>query len=904
MYVSIDKLLTKKIYYDTNVVLKNNSVNKVNVIFTDSILFDNFEKTFDQIYFIPDNNVNLFYPKKYYSLITNDLVSKVQDKNDFFKELNSRKLKKKFHKVEELEEVKNLNDKHLVVNLSKVQSDISDYLSKHNKNYKDGFIFINNLIKNYLDKDTPKDKSRNIFFTITQPTDIFVKYFDYGIRKDFSTISSTFKNSKVFLINPYNKLIFCIDLINAKVNINTANMINKFIQLVNKFDKEKILNNPELEVLKSDLNQDELDALPEITSNIEDSEGNNIKSLSSKDVDSIQELKIKADLEAEKDPLSDKVENITDVDFDELTDKNVINEIDKVKKDNEEFLKKMLPYQEKILKDFELLAEKQSKDKTLDSQEIKDTTIINDNMKSSKLNSISLSYYKKQYLKDMLEILKSLNKDPDYPVVITKLEITNKNDSLNLQDEISVQFLDKKGKRHSFTVYMPKLSQDGYLYYNGSKKFITKQSTLLPVIKESNERVQITTNYKKSFLYRKGDKINVTVDKALRLLFNKNYPSIKKAYGNSSVSNINYNVSIAYNYLSSKFYSIDINTVSLIFNQKYFKQYFDSKNINFDYSKYTPIGFDAQKINLIVEDVSTRKIYFMNLKTLKLGIEQSNSLTEYLDKLILTTNNEEILNDYRALNNSKSLAYSEIRIAGVGVNVGVLIAYYKGLLTALDIAKIKYSTEEKRRRAFVNETMLEFKDVYLYINSEGNAAKELFINGLTYLNSKEYNLEDTDKNGIIYLEYFNDFTGSRNNAKALNNFEYSMIDPITLEILKDLNLPETFPELIVYANNLLGDYNRKRKNDMSNFRMRGTEVLNVALYNVLINAFNNYKRTAKTGMTASISPNSKDAVMKSLSENPNVEGYSILNPFFEIEMMAKTSYKGPSGLKVVHFKLS
>jgi hypothetical protein len=166
---------------------------------------------------------------------------------------------------------------------------------------------------------------------------------------------------------------------------------------------------------------------------------------------------------------------------------------------------------------------------------------------------------------------------------------------------------------------------------------------------------------------------------------------------------------------------------------------------------------------------------------------------------------------------------------------------------------------------------------------------------MTYLNTKEYNLEESEKNGIMYLEYFNDYTGSRNNAKALNNFESSMIDPITLEILKDLNLPETFPELIVYANNLLGDYNRKRKNDMSNFRMRGTEVLNVSLYNVLINAFNNYKRTAKTGMTASISPTAKDAVLKNLSENPNIEGYSILNPFYEIEMMAKTSYKGPSG---------
>ena len=128
-----------------------------------------------------------------------------------------------------------------------------------------------------------------------------------------------------------------------------------------------------------------------------------------------------------------------------------------------------------------------------------------------------------------------------------------------------------------------------------------------------------------------------------------------------------------------------------------------------------------------------------------------------------------------------------------------------------------------------NETVIPFKDSFIFINTENQPSKELAVNGLLFLNTKEYNLRDSERLGAVYLEYFQDFTGSRNIAKALLNFEASMIDPITLEILKDLNLPTNFIELILYGNDLLGNFERKRKNDMTNFRIRDSEVLNVAL---------------------------------------------------------------------------
>ena len=338
--------------------------------------------------------------------------------------------------------------------------------------------------------------------------------------------------------------------------------------------------------------------------------------------------------------------------------------------------------------------------------------------------------------------------------------------------------------------------------------------------------------------------------------------------------------------------------IELIFNQKNIRASLESEKITPDLTKYTPIGyqyFNKTKSYVILEEISTKQIYLYTIKG-KTIVKVANNLSMYLEGLILNMK-DDIVVDYKALSNSKSMAYTEIKIASTSVSLAILVAFYKGLVSSLDLYGIKYTIEDKRRALRSSyEIALQFKDQYIFLDSEGNGAKDLFINGLLFLDTKEFEINDTERLGTIYFEYFGTYTGSRNTAKALLNFEVSMIDPITLEILKDLKLPETFVDLVLYGNTLLNSYNRKRKNDMSNFRMRSTEVINVAFYNVLMTAFNNYKRTSKTGIVAPITPASRQAIMKELSENPNVEGYSVLNPFYEIEMSSKTSYKGPSGI--------
>lgn len=575
--------------------------------------------------------------------------------------------------------------------------------------------------------------------------------------------------------------------------------------------------------------------------------------------------------------------------------------IAQLKAENVEFLKKVMPQQEKVLAELEKEADILAADKTLDTKVIPDNTIISEGIKSISTNAITSSYYTKQYKRDILNVVKSLNNDPDFPVIVTKFEIKDSSSALSKTDELTVEFMDKKYKKSTFKVDVPRLSHDGFMLINGNKKFIAKQATPITVIKETNDRVQITTNYRKTFLYRKGEKTSGHVDRILRLISNQDFKSITRTYGNSTASNLSYPVSIPYNYLAKKYFKIQLNGdngILLYLNQQDIRDALTEMKVTFNEDKYLPIGFRLSKgkpYDLLLEDITSREVFVNPISRKEKATKYNSSLVQMITDIITSTTDQELADSYKATKPSLSLSYTEIKIVSTSMALGVLIASYRGLIPALDLYKVKYHVEDKRIAKKESEIVLAFKDAYLYIDTEFKPDIEIFVNGLLFLNCSTYSLGETGVFAPIFLDYLQEATGSRNTAKALMNFESSMLDPITMETLVSLNLPTNFPELLLYGNTLLGDFEHHRKNDMSHFRIRDSEVITVAVYNTLMDAYNNYKRSVRSGIPQPISTK-KDAVLKALQGMTNVEDYSTLNPFLEAELKSKTTFKGPSGL--------
>lgn len=908
------KLKPNIIYKRNSLILETKNNDNVILVSNSNYNIDEFVETLSHLKFLPNTVKKIGFPNFRLSLPSMRVINDTASMQSSFMELRTHKVQ--FNKIINPKEIPlDFQSKPIIIDVSIYRNEFNNYAIKS----KRSLVSLRGMLKGVLDmmveKSSPSKLKSTMIIHLNKEYDPFISTLIYSLNMAseffplYNKLNLLFITHNGFMFLPDFSKVASKGIILARLK-KLSSLATNPTEDTNEI--EVIAPEPDDSVEISDVvERDETDVdqsdVPNTDTNVVDNEIENDALELDTDTSIEDEETTDSDIKAVStvDTLvdSEEEEEVVDDIADLLANSETFNDIElefiKLAEENKIFMDKNIHKQDKALEIVQKEADLLASDKELTDLTIIDDNIISTNVKKASLMSITGSYYEKQFKKDILESLKSLNNDPEYPVVITGIEVINSSTPLSKIDTYKVKFLDKKYKQHTFSVEVPKLSHDGYLLINGNKKFISKQATPIPVIKETHDRVQITTNYRKVFLYRKGEKTSGQGDKILKLLMGSSFKSIDKTLGDSSVSNMQHDVSINYNYLAKKLFSITFNDSQnkqeIHFNQDTLAEIINTKKgFAFNKEKFIPIGFSGNGTRLILEDVVSRKIF----SVMASGGEPkfvTDNLVAYLTDIIVASKDEELQEVYKRTKQSTRLSYTEVKIVSTSMTLGILIALYKGLLNALNLYNIKYRIEEKRVAKTESETILAFKDFYLYIDSEYNSEKEIFINGLIFLDTNNYLLNETFMYAPIYLDYLGKATGSKNISKALNNFEHSMIDPITLEILKELNLPTKFPELLLYGNTLLGTLSHNRKNDMANFRIRDSEVISVALYNSLMDSFNAYKRSMRTGIVQPI--NTKDdSVIRKIQEMPNVEDYSTLNPFLEAEVKSKTTFKGPSGL--------
>ena len=109
-----------------------------------------------------------------------------------------------------------------------------------------------------------------------------------------------------------------------------------------------------------------------------------------------------------------------------------------------------------------------------------------------------------------------------------------------------------------------------------------------------------------------------------------------------------------------------------------------------------------------------------------------------------------------------------------------------------------------------------------------------------------------------------------------------LLDPITKEILKEMELPTNVIDLLLTANTMLEDLESRQFNDMNIYRMRGTEQIPALLYKIVAESYKNYKDSMNNRNPIKLSVPS-NILIKSLMELSTVDEASDLNPSLEID---------------------
>lgn len=763
------------------------------------------------------------------------------------------------------------------------------------------------------------------------PTDntSFLYYFVMAIKRKVDYFLEYFKDTTFVFISAKNKTFFKFTVdedffknkqkINIRINnlLATEEEINKIIE---EEESNEVTNAPSSGFIDKLNSKDVIDEKEIKKTNIKEKIEKEVGISDNEDNEEISKIDKKIDNTIDNQETQDMTEEemlelmTNDKAFKDSLIKTQQEKLDGERKKNAE---QLLKQQEKL--DFGNISLKDLKEnyeaKKINKKEISDGNIkeiVNKEVLTSTLKDYDDTYMEKKFSQDVANVLKAFNNDNDIGVYVNKINLTDNNTDMNKQQLLEVEFKDDTNVSHKFKVNIPEIKDGKFMFVNGSKKVIMKQLTFMPIVKLEPDRVQITTNYNKHFVTRFGQKFSEKLT-YIKSLFTKHnlkkfaIPKVKfdYAFGNSLRNNGKYLVSSEYNDISSYLFSFDVENYKFIFDQQTIQDLLDIKTdkyieslalkANFNKKEYFMVGYTSDKKKLILSNIIDKKMYLYDGKKMEL-IDMT--LSSWIVELIYTNTTDKIKDITSAkIKTNTKLTYSRMEINNKTLPIAVLLGYELGLMNLLDRYNITYSFENKNRSLSVQDDMgkIKFKDGYLYYDTS-KIRNSMLLSGLLEMNCEEIIFADMNE-PQPYIDYFGDAFNSRNAAKGFHNSISLLIDPITKEILEELDLPTNVYDVLLYANTLLEDISFTEPNDVNNFRVRGAEQVPAMLYKVFADAFKHYKdsKHAKNPIKITVDP---DILTKKLMELKTIESYSSLNPSLELERMGTASMKGLAGINV------
>lgn len=495
----------------------------------------------------------------------------------------------------------------------------------------------------------------------------------------------------------------------------------------------------------------------------------------------------------------------------------------------------------------------------------------NQNMHKVKFANFDKTYIDELYMKDIVACFDFL-KDKESPFFVTSVDVRDTSDSQNLKNTWTVVLKDETGKRHTVKVDIPKFQDNRFMLLGGNRYVILKQNFYNPLVKDTPDTVILTTNYNKITITRKATKSLTSIERIFSLV-KKTGDSKMFVSGDSSPGNRKYISTLEYDELSRRLFKFESKNCEIVFSRDYIRDNYEDKIPNNIKDNEFYIGHEGDNPIIINEDTGMDKF--------------GRTIAEIIEA--------HLPDDYRKIYNSikgpKQSMYAECKMAGIWVPVIVPLIVWDGLAKTLDTMGMKWTFHTNLKRVPTptsSSSYIRFADGVL--EYERKTYTELMMNGLLKLKPESFMFNDfEDESG--YGDYIRAQWGSYKGINELKNFKEFLIDPITLQVCKDMSLPSDAAGLIIHAVKLLSDNTYVSKASDKSYRVRSIEMIPSILYGCLAKQYKAYVNTGgRIPMTLK-----QNAVISALQAEKTVEAYSTLNPVVEVSKTYNISTKGYKG---------
>lgn len=496
--------------------------------------------------------------------------------------------------------------------------------------------------------------------------------------------------------------------------------------------------------------------------------------------------------------------------------------------------------------------------------------------------NVAREYENKLMDRDIVATFMNLSALPD-GFYVTNVEVTDISNATNLTNNWKVTLKNKQNDRQTdINIRVPRVI-NGRFYNNGIWYNIGKQDFPIPILKIDKKKVMITTNYNKISVERYDTRSLVDIGmftKLISSITDKETGSNRYIRpGNSSGTN-------------SRF-------VSTIEFDEYAKRWdtFTNKEAK------CAIFFNRQKCMKNYQYVTVKDDEFccgmLNEKPIVINVDSGltrDGMT--LTETMLSTLPPEISEKYNKMKPGKLSMYSEIKI-GEKIPLGCAIAAWEGISSLIKRCNsdIKYVDKSFTNTGYF---IIPFKDKDLAIKN--TIQNQLIFNGFYRINTKAYNVAEFDipimKPNSVYVEIFNQhfFKTYSQLTPFITNYNF-FVDAITKDVCNHYNLPNDICGMLIYASNLLADNGHTVETQSSLYRIRSSEIIPAIIHYKLAVAISKYNNSlGSKSRQAKFVFNPNEVINELMSNVPNVEPLSALNPFVELHVRENVSRKGFRGV--------
>lgn len=400
---------------------------------------------------------------------------------------------------------------------------------------------------------------------------------------------------------------------------------------------------------------------------------------------------------------------------------------------------------------------------------------------------------------------------------------------------------------------------------------------MLPIRKIDSSTVGLTSYYGKLFVQRSKKKADDSTDwlaKQLLVIGQSGNSEHIKRVGPSNVFDNSFKAPKIYSGLAHYFKTIDIGPYRFFFDHREREHLFSDNDIKqIEKSQYVITGVDS-KHNPVVVD--------------------------YNDDFFLVINGE-----YKPLGDIYSLClidqtkapvdFAELKVFSKTIPLGIVMSYMIGFTNLIKFLGVKPRVFEARQRVDLksDEYVLAFKDKK-YVFSRKDRVATLVLAGFNdyWKAIKTFYVESFDQKNV-YLNVLESGEIGARYLRELENLEQLFIDPITRDLLKEMNEPLTLRGLFMRSVQMLTNDMHLDSQDMRAMRIKGYERFAGCVYREMIQSIREYKaRNIRGKSQIDMNPY---AVWRGITADPAVEIVKDINPIENLKQIEAVTYSGTGG---------